>query len=808
MRKICVLALLTVIAILPVSAQYQVKGIVTDSTGVGEPYATVRIYSQASKAKAVKVLATDADGKFSQELATAGKYEVKVSSVGKKPLTREFELSNAEKTADLGRLVMKLAANALGEVEVRAQKPLVKTEIDRVSYDVQSDEDSKTNTVLEMLRKVPMVTVDGQDNIMVKGSSNFKIYKNGRPDNMFSKNAKEVLKAIPASMIKRIEVITEPGAKYDAEGVNGILNIVMNDDTSLGGVMGTVNVGANTNGNPRVGAYLLTQIKKLTLSVNYGYHHFGGENQHSFGEDSQTFDATGAVSRSSNESRSHGHVNYGNVEGSYEIDSLNLITLSGGGYGYDFSTRADGDRSLTAADGSLIYSYRGTTVEPQTTRYYEFSGKLDYQHLTHHKDESIIFSYLLSTSNNKSQTSDSYYDAVNMPVAYTLSRSHGREHFYEHTFQLDWTRPFNAHNKLEMGAKYILRNNNSVNDLYYNNVDTTSNYDFSHITQVGALYSEYAYSLKKWSARAGLRYEYSYLSAKRHDGRGENYHKNLNDLVPTLSMSYNINQQNSLKLNYAVRIERPGISYLNPTVVYSPTSVSQGNPNVSSARNNSASLSYMYISPKITLNANLSYSFSNSFITQVITSKDNVTYSTYDNVGKSREWNLNMYAQWQLTKTTSLMFNLSGGHDRYVNDNQAISNQRWHLFIYSQLTQQLPWKLRLGVSGGRQDMGAQGLYAYYNPNYFYFFNLTRNFMKGDRLTVRLEMMNPFSSKYNEWKGHGLNAGYTSTNVGRYLQRSFGITVSYRFGDLKAQVKKTAKTIENDDIVGGNKKSAQ
>ena len=154
MRKICVLALLTVIAILPVSAQYQVKGIVTDSTGVGEPYATVRIYSQASKAKAVKVLATDADGKFSQELATAGKYEVKVSSVGKKPLTREFELSNAEKTADLGRLVMKLAANALGEVEVRAQKPLVKTEIDRVSYDVQSDEDSKTNTVLEMLRKV------------------------------------------------------------------------------------------------------------------------------------------------------------------------------------------------------------------------------------------------------------------------------------------------------------------------------------------------------------------------------------------------------------------------------------------------------------------------------------------------------------------------------------------------------------------------------------------------------------------------------------------------------------------------------
>lgn len=107
-------------------------------------------------------------------------------------------------------------------IEVKAQRQLIKQEIDRIGYDVQGDEESKTQTVMDMLRKVPMVTVDGDDNIKVKGNSNFKIYKNGHYDPSLTKNAKEVLKAMPASMVKRIEVITDPGAREDAEGVDAI----------------------------------------------------------------------------------------------------------------------------------------------------------------------------------------------------------------------------------------------------------------------------------------------------------------------------------------------------------------------------------------------------------------------------------------------------------------------------------------------------------------------------------------------------------------------------------------------------------
>ena len=132
-------------------------------------------------------------------------------------------------------------------VEVKAQRQLIKQEIDRIGYDVQADEESKTLTVTDMLRKVPMVTVDGDGNISVKGNGDFKIYKNGHLDPSLTKNAKEILKAMPASMVKRIEVITDPGAREDAEGVDAVLNIVMMETSKMHGMTGNVKVTYNIN---------------------------------------------------------------------------------------------------------------------------------------------------------------------------------------------------------------------------------------------------------------------------------------------------------------------------------------------------------------------------------------------------------------------------------------------------------------------------------------------------------------------------------------------------------------------------------
>ena len=160
---------------------------------------------------------------------------------------------------------------ALKDVEVITMRQLVKTLDDRLSYNVQADPEARTSTVLEMLRKVPLVSVDGEDNVRVNGGGSFKIYKNGHPDPALSSNPKEVLRAMPACVIKRIEVITEPGARYDAEGATAILNIVTVEGVRIEGVNGTVSASINTFGSPNASAYVAARAGKFTFGTTGFY---------------------------------------------------------------------------------------------------------------------------------------------------------------------------------------------------------------------------------------------------------------------------------------------------------------------------------------------------------------------------------------------------------------------------------------------------------------------------------------------------------------------------------------------------------
>ena len=163
----------------------------------------------------------------------------------------------------------------LGDVTVTAQRKLVKNDIDKLTYDVANDETARTKNTLDMLRSVPLVTIDGQENISIKGSPSFKVYRNGHPDpTLSSQNLKDVLKSIPASQIKKVEVITDPGAKEDAEGTQYILNLVMQNNSHLAGVTGTVSANYNPlRQGPGMGTMLTIQKGKLATSINYGYQH-------------------------------------------------------------------------------------------------------------------------------------------------------------------------------------------------------------------------------------------------------------------------------------------------------------------------------------------------------------------------------------------------------------------------------------------------------------------------------------------------------------------------------------------------------
>ena len=217
-------------------------------------------------------------------------------------------------------------------VTVKAQRQLIKQNIDRIGYDVQADEESKTQTVLDMLRKVPMVTVDGEDNIKVKGNSSFKIYKNGHLDPSLTQNAKEILKSMPASMVKRIEVITDPGAREDAEGVNAILNIVMMDGRSFNGVTGGVNLSYSTTKAPSISGNMTTQFGKAIVSIDAGYNKMTEESSQSIRDMERTYLESGRTQKSHSEGSNPGDIFYTDLSASYDIDTLNLLSASFGGY--------------------------------------------------------------------------------------------------------------------------------------------------------------------------------------------------------------------------------------------------------------------------------------------------------------------------------------------------------------------------------------------------------------------------------------------------------------------------------------------
>ena len=355
MKKVFCLLLLVSMATICANAQYKVSGEVVDSTGTSESYVTVRIYKDADMTKPIAIGTSDIDGNFTQTLPSAGDYILRITSVGKTPSEIKFSLHPAHRTKDFGKIVMRMSENTLGEVEVIAQRPLVVSEVDRISYDVQGDEDSKTSTIIEMLRKVPMVTVDGNNEIRVKGEANFKIYKNGKPNNSFTNNPKEVLSSIPASMIKRIEVITEPGAKYDAEGVGGILNIVTIDNMKVKGVIGNLFASYDTKGTPNMGAYLTTQIDKFTASVNYGYFGISEKATRNNTVSEYLYRQSGDTQRYEDTSTSKGYGNYMSFEASYEPDSLNLITAAFDGFFYKVKPTGTSTTSFFNNAGERLY---------------------------------------------------------------------------------------------------------------------------------------------------------------------------------------------------------------------------------------------------------------------------------------------------------------------------------------------------------------------------------------------------------------------------------------------------------------------
>jgi hypothetical protein len=794
------------LAAMTASAQsFKVSGTVCDSASTPESYATIRIFLMPDTVKPVAVAAANEEGIFSLALKTAGTYRLTAASVGKQPALHTFEVNARNPEANLGNVIIG-ADNELATVVIEANKPLIFREIDRIGYDVQADPESRNNMLDETLKNVPLVSVDPDGTIKIKGSTSFKIYKNGRPNRSFTNNAKDIFKSMPASMIKKIEVITDPGAREDAEGSGMILNIVTLENTIIKGILGSVGLNYNTSGNfPSPSAWITTQVDKVNLSAYASFYTRPRRSNHQLHITDRTFETSDNSSHESTEQKiSSTGTNLG-LEANYEINPRNLITAEFSAYISSKSTYQYFDYNLTTPAGDLIYAYGANgVITPDRTHW--LGGSLNYQYLTGRQGEKIVVSYLVS-GNGRKYTWKNDYDNItgSMPVDYTGIHTTSDATFLEHTVQADWTRPLWKGHSIDIGAKYIYRDNHSIADQNYVGTANTVHTDFSHITQVGAAYFDYRYNLGKIGFRAGLRYEFSRLEAEYPGQPEKNYHSNLSDWVPNAAAAFNINDNNSMRLSYSTFINRPGIGYLDPMVNRSPQTISYGNPDLGSVRNQSLNFNYSYFTRRFSLDVSFGYFFAHNSIIDIKTTEGDILVNTYANGGRNRSYSGNIYAQWQMTKKTRLMINGGTQYGKYQNPALGYEADGWSSSLYARVSQQLPWNLNLSGSISYYS-GSPSLYNVFKPKgasrIGHGFTLMRTFLKENRLSVQLSANNPFGPGKSKYYSYMINVPYDSHSTSiTSNNRSFSVSVSYRFGNLKSQVKKV-RSVSNNDLIGG------
>lgn len=814
-RLFTLLGLLCMLLALPMNAQvnktksFTIKGQVLDSlTQETVPYATLKIAEAKNPQKFIVMLACDIDGNFQTSLKSPGKYTMLIQSIGMADKKRTFVLDK-QNTLNMGKILMHDDSEVLQEVTVTAQKKMVKVEMDKLTYSLNEDPEAQTSNTLDMLRKVPMITVDGNDEIQLQGSTNFKIYVNGKPSNMMNNNPADVLKSMPASSIKDIEVITDPGAKYDAEGVGGIINIITTKNI-LEGYTASINADGSVLGRMGAGAYVSAKIGKFGITGNYKYNHENSPwNDASSVRETFASETTHpSVLSQYGRSKRQGPFQFGYIEGSYDIDSLNLLSVGLNlfrGEGTN-KTEYDVDMKDGADLSNFVYGYnrnsRSTSVFGSTDL------NVDYQHSTHKKDELLTASYRFSHTPNNSE---SYTDLYNLEGNYDQEDRYPRWDINdaasaEHTFQLDYTTPTWENQTLEAGVKYIYRKSDSETLKQYGNEDGSwdteidANSDFQHNQHIYSAYLGYTANIGKFGVKAGGRAEGTSLNANFAYAPEMDFSANYFNVVPNVTFSYKIDMAQQIRIGYNMRIRRPSIRNLNPyRDDTDPMNVSYGNPNLDPEKSNRIHLNYSYFNTKFNMNANMSYRFENNAIEEIVSMKGDVSEETYDNVGKTKQVGLSLYMSYTPIELIRVMFNGGMNYEdkSSTETGQGNTGVSGRMFMGVQFTLKNDW--RLDVRGGyfSPRISLQGKRS---PMYFTDFAVNKSFLKK-KLTVSLTCRNPFW-KTLEMKSTTNDPAFHMETINHMSARDLRISVTYRFGTLKNAIKKASRGIRNDDGEGG------
>ncbi|MDJ0366824.1 TonB-dependent receptor [Hymenobacter sp. H14-R3] len=809
----------------------RVTGTITDAAN-GKPvsYATVAVINPVTNSAVNGGVAGD-DGKFVLPVPP-GTYRVEVSFIGYQTQVKNGVVVTPGGTVALGTVALAAAAQKLGEVIVTGRKPLIEERVDRTIYNADVDKTTAGGDATDVLKRVPLLSVDLDGNVSLRGSSNIRVLINNKPSTIAASSVADALKQIPADQIQTVEVITSPSAKYDGEGSGGIINIITKQN-NLRGASLSVNSSAGT------------RASNLGLSGSVSNGKFGAS-LGGFGR--AQYNTPGSfenVQTSTNLQRGD-RTTVQQRAATRQTNAFGRYTL---GLTYDF----DKQNSLA---GSLAYGVRngknyqdqlisntlaGTTTGitsvrdvASTSNSGTVDASLNYTHLYEQKQRELSVLTLFSRNNQTNDFTNNVFEPSDRAYLGQLGNNNQSRN-QEITGQVDYQTPTAKDQLLEVGVKDIVRRVTSDYSNFYGPglapATPPAPNSFLYQQNVAAGYAAYTMGLPKgFALKPGVRFEYTTITASFSDPNGvltatniPNYLK----VLPSVNLSRKFENGNVLKLAYNIRIQRPSLQFLNPNVQASnPLNASAGNPVLRPENTQNYELGYStQIKQKVNLNISTFVRSTNNAIQTVrvpLADSLNPTravgalLSTFRNAGTERAYGTNLFvginnAKMSLNGSMDLFYSVLRNNDTttiYNSSNQGfVVNGR----VFGSYNLNKDWALQAFAFVRGQQVQLQGYQSGFGV---YSLSLQRNFAEkrgsfgfgaenffSNQITIRNSVSTPYVDTYNGVAINGPVLTQNSTNVLNRL--SFKVNFSYRIGKLTAgDAGRRRKGVSNDDLKDG------
>ncbi|WP_217602082.1 TonB-dependent receptor [Chitinophaga sp. GbtcB8] len=799
-----ILTLLTGILSCPLLAHAQkpaslhITGQVADSASrkpIG--YATITLLKAAGLQPVLNTL-TDEQGRFTMPNLSAGRYQLGISITGYTARILEpFTLDSLHPYYAQPPLYLPAALQQLKAVTVAGQKPLLEVKDDRLVYNVENDLNKDQLTAAEMLRRVPMVTVDPEGNVQLKGSSSFKILLNGKSTTMLARNPKEALRAFPAGVIKSIEVITQPSAKYDAEGAAGIINIITRH--TINGYNGNLYANDNSRGFAGAGGSLNARIGQVGVAAYAGASYFRNKGRSEGLRENYLYGNQSTLIQNGN-SIFDGTYYFGNLELSYDLDSTSSLSVYGNvNISYN-SNNAPQQVKLYDERQKLEQTGSYTSYTNYKSQAYDLG--VDYQKRFRQPDQTLSLSLNRNTGNNDQQSDN---QQLNVPGGYTGFSNTNDEHNTETTLQLDYTQPLPHGQKLETGAKAILR---TIESSYQQQgemsitrdpMNPDRNNTFNYRQNVLAAYTTYAFKIKnRVNVLLGVRLEHTHINA-HFIANDTSLRTDYLNFIPTANITFPLPHMQAVSLSYSRRLQRPWVWNLNPYVNDNdPNNITYGNPGLQPELNHSFGLNYNILFKGIRLLAGMDYTFTHKAMESyvAIDTASGITATTYANIGRRNATGFNLNVSLQPLPRLSLSGNLRTQYTSLQSRNgTGLHNTGWSANSFINLDYDLGkgFKTEAAFYLNSSQPVLQGRAPGYVTNSF----TLRKSLFHQRAAVNLTLDQPFQKEI-AWKNVIHDPSFYRSNTFYYPVRAIRIGFGWKFGQLKESVTRK-KGVKNDDV---------